>query len=71
MLITHDLGVVAGMADRVMVMYAGRQVEMGTADEVFYSPATPTRSGCWRRCPGWTTSARSAWCRSRARRRRS
>src|SRR3712207_617978 len=36
MLITHDLGVVAGLADRVMVMYAGRQVELGTADEVFY-----------------------------------
>ena len=35
LLITHDLGVVAGTADRVMVMYAGRQAELGTADEIF------------------------------------
>ena len=36
MLITHDLGVVAGMADYVVVMYAGRVVEKGTADEIFH-----------------------------------
>jgi oligopeptide/dipeptide ABC transporter ATP-binding protein len=40
-LITHDMGVVAGMADRVMVMYAGRQAELGTVDEVFYEPRHP------------------------------
>jgi peptide/nickel transport system ATP-binding protein len=40
-LITHDLGVVAGVADRVMVMYAGRQAELGTVDEVFYQPRHP------------------------------
>ena len=45
MLITHDLGVVAGMADRVMVMYAGRQAEVGTADEVFYTPRHPYTLG--------------------------
>ena len=39
--ITHDLGVVANMADRIAVMYAGKIVELGTADEVFYSPAHP------------------------------
>ena len=39
--ITHDLGVVANMADRIAVMYAGKIVEYGTADEVFYSPAHP------------------------------
>ncbi len=39
--ITHDLGVVANMADRVAVMYAGKIVEVGTADDVFYSPAHP------------------------------
>jgi oligopeptide/dipeptide ABC transporter ATP-binding protein len=43
--ITHDLGVVAGMADRVMVMYAGRQAEIGTADEVFYRPCHPYTQG--------------------------
>ena len=39
--ITHDLGVVANVADRVAVMYAGRLVEIGTADEVFYDPRHP------------------------------
>ncbi len=39
--ITHDLGVVANMADSIAVMYAGKIVEQGTADEVFYSPAHP------------------------------
>ena len=39
--ITHDLGVVAGMADRVAVMYAGKIVEYGTVDEVFYNPQHP------------------------------
>jgi oligopeptide/dipeptide ABC transporter ATP-binding protein len=40
-LITHDLGVVAEVADRVMVMYAGRMVEEGTLDEIFYDPQHP------------------------------
>jgi peptide/nickel transport system ATP-binding protein len=40
MLITHDLGVVAEMADYVVVMYAGRIIEKGTADEVF-KPSLP------------------------------
>ena len=39
--ITHDLGVVANMADRVAVMYAGKIVEVGTARDVFYEPAHP------------------------------
>ncbi len=39
--ITHDLGVVANMADRVAVMYAGKIVEYGTADEIFYEPRHP------------------------------
>ena len=45
MLITHDLGVVAGMSDRVMVMYAGRQAELGTTDEVFYETQHPYTVG--------------------------
>jgi oligopeptide/dipeptide ABC transporter ATP-binding protein len=44
-LITHDLGVVAGVADRVMVMYAGRSVELGLVDEIFYSPLHPYTAG--------------------------
>ncbi len=39
--ITHDLGVVANMADRIAVMYAGKVVETGTADDVFYDPRHP------------------------------
>lgn len=39
--ITHDLGVVANVADRVAVMYAGKIVEIGTSDEVFYEPRHP------------------------------
>ena len=39
--ITHDLGVVANMADRIAVMYAGKIVETGTCQDVFYSPAHP------------------------------
>lgn len=45
MLITHDLGVVAGVTDRVMVMYAGRQVELGTVEQVFYEPRHPYTTG--------------------------
>ena len=39
--ITHDLGVVANMADRIAVMYAGKIVEYGTSEEIFYAPAHP------------------------------
>ena len=39
--ITHDLGVVANMADRIAVMYAGKIVEYGTSEDVFYHPAHP------------------------------
>ncbi|NLB61206.1 MAG: ABC transporter ATP-binding protein [Clostridiales bacterium] len=45
MLITHDLGVIAEMADFVVVMYAGRVVEKGTAQEVFNTPAHPYTIG--------------------------
>jgi len=40
-LITHDLGIVAEVADRVLVMYAGKVVEEGTLDEIFYDPQHP------------------------------
>lgn len=39
--ITHDLGVVANVADRVAVMYAGKIVEIGTVDDIFYNPKHP------------------------------
>ena len=37
-IITHDLGVVANMCDKIVVMYGGKIVETGTSDEIFYSP---------------------------------
>ncbi len=40
-LVTHDLGVVADIADRIVVMYSGRVVEQGTLDEIFYDPLHP------------------------------
>ena len=45
MFITHDLGVIAEMADYVVVMYAGRVVEKGTAEEIFYHPSHPYTIG--------------------------
>jgi oligopeptide/dipeptide ABC transporter ATP-binding protein len=44
-LITHDLGVVAGMADQVLVMYAGKPVEVGSVDDIYYSPRMPYTLG--------------------------
>jgi oligopeptide/dipeptide ABC transporter ATP-binding protein len=44
-LITHDLGVVAGQADRVLVMYAGKPVEIGTVEDIFYTPRMPYTLG--------------------------
>ena len=52
MLITHDLGVIAGMADYVVVMYAGRVVEMGTVYEVFKNPSHPYTMGLMASRPG-------------------
>jgi peptide/nickel transport system ATP-binding protein len=51
MLITHDLGVIAEMADYVVVMYAGRIVEKGTATEVFQNPLHPYTVGLMRSKP--------------------
>lgn len=45
MLITHDLGIIADMADEVVVMYAGRVVETGTVDNIFYNPLHPYTRG--------------------------
>ena len=51
MLITHDLGVIAEMADYVVVMYAGRVVEKGTAEEIFHNPCHPYTIGLMRSKP--------------------
>lgn len=50
-MITHDLGVVADMADRIMVMYAGKPVEYGTTDQIFYNPLHPYTWGLMRSIP--------------------
>jgi len=51
MLITHDLGVVAGVADRVLVMYAGRQAEQSDVESIFYRPRHPYTQGLLRSLP--------------------
>lgn len=58
LLITHDLGVVAGMADRVMVMYAGAQSEIGTVDEIFYEARHPYTLGLLASLPRVDVEAR-------------
>ena len=50
-MITHDLGVVADVADKIMVMYAGSPVEFGTAEEIFYHPIHPYTWGLSRSIP--------------------
>ncbi|MEV0201420.1 ABC transporter ATP-binding protein [Nonomuraea sp. NPDC050691] len=57
-MITHDLGVVAGLADRVLVMYAGRPVEVGTVDDVYYRPRMPYTVGLLRSIPRVDRGAR-------------
>jgi oligopeptide transport system ATP-binding protein len=57
-LITHDLGVVAGMADRVIVMYGGRIVERGTRKDIFYAPGHPYTKGLLHSVPNPDTLVR-------------
>ena len=52
-LVSHDLGVVARVADRVAVMYAGKIVEIGTAEEVYYDPRHPYTWGLMRSLPAF------------------
>ena len=52
-LVSHDLGVVARVADRVAVMYAGRIVEIGTTEEIFYDPRHPYTWGLMRSLPAY------------------
>nr|WP_200878199.1 ABC transporter ATP-binding protein [Neobacillus sedimentimangrovi] len=54
--ITHDLGVVANVADRVAVMYGGKIVEIGTADEIFYNPQHPYTWGLISSMPDMETN---------------
>jgi oligopeptide transport system ATP-binding protein len=58
-LITHDLGVVAEMAQRVIVMYAGKVVEQGTVDDIYYKPAHPYTWGLLRSIPRLDTDAKA------------
>lgn len=57
MLITHDLGVIAEMADEVAVMYAGRVIEKGTVREIFYTPKHPYTIGLQKSKPLITSDA--------------
>ena len=53
-MITHDLGVIAGMCDEVIVMYAGKVVERGTIDKIFYEPSHEYTKGLLRSIPSIT-----------------
>jgi oligopeptide transport system ATP-binding protein len=56
MLITHDLGIIAEMANRVAVMYAGRIVETGSVDDIFYAPHHPYTKGLLKSIPRLTSN---------------
>jgi oligopeptide transport system ATP-binding protein len=61
-MITHDLGVVADMADHVLVMYAGRAVEYGTAEDVFYRPLHPYTWGLMESLPRHDVDEKGKLC---------
>lgn len=60
-LVSHDLGVVARVADRVAVMYAGKIVEIGTADEIFYDPRHPYTWGLMRSLPSYAKNGEALY----------
>lgn len=60
-LVSHDLGVVARAADRVAVMYAGKIVEIGTAEEVYYDPRHPYTWGLMRSLPAFSRGKNSLY----------
>lgn len=62
MLITHDLGVVAEMADYVVVMYAGKVIEMGTAEDIFDHPMHPYTIGLQKSKPTVDEDVESLYC---------
>ncbi len=62
MLITHDLGVVAEMADYVVVMYAGKIIEMGTAEDIFDNPLHPYTIGLQKSKPTVDGEVESLYC---------
>ncbi len=57
-MITHDLGVIAGMCDEVIVMYAGKVAERGTADQIFYHPRHEYTKGLLRSIPNIDSDAK-------------
>ncbi|HMR31053.1 MAG TPA: ABC transporter ATP-binding protein [Geminicoccaceae bacterium] len=59
MLITHDMGVIAEMADEVVVMYLGREVERGPVDQIFHDPKHPYTKSLLRSIPSVTATPRS------------
>ena len=60
-LVSHDLGVVARVADRVAVMYAGKIVEIGTAEEIYYDPRHPYTWGLMRSLPAFAREGQSLY----------
>ena len=65
LIITHDLGVVAEFADRALVMYAGRAVEVAGVEELYTDRRMPYTAGLLGSVPGWTPLAVRGWFRYR------
>ena len=59
LLISHNLGIVAQMADRITVMYGGRIAETGVSEDVFQIPCIPTPRGCWHPFPTFNWNNRN------------
>jgi len=60
-LITHDLGIVADVCHRVMVMYAGKIVESGSIDDIYHHPQHPYTWGLLKSVPAWIRKKNTGW----------
>jgi oligopeptide transport system ATP-binding protein len=59
--ITHDLGIIAGLAQRVIVMYGGFFIEEAPVKELYRIHSIPTRWDCWAACRAWTQTRAASW----------
>ena len=60
-MITHDLGIVANIAKKIIVMYAGKVVETGSSQDIFTGPGTHIQRRSYGPCQDWTPRRSSPW----------